>query len=76
MNKAKLDQVFNLNNSDEVFSFMKDYAYKNQDLSDELILHFLPDDIDLDSLRAEVRNIIFSVKEKAKNLYRPFRGHF
>ena len=52
MNKAKLDQVFNLNNSDEVFSFMKDYAYKNQDLSDELILHFLPDDIDLDSLRA------------------------
>ena len=64
MNKAKLDQVFNLNNSDEVFSFMKDYAYKNQDLSDELILHFLPDDIDLDSLRAEVRNIIFSVDER------------
>ena len=63
MNKAKLDQVFNLNNSDEVFSFMKDYAYKNQDLSDELIRHFLPDDIDLDSLRAEVKNIIFSVEE-------------
>lgn len=63
MNKAKLDQVFNLNNSDEVFSFMKDYAYKNQDLSEELIRHFLPDDIDLDSLRAEVKNIIFSVEE-------------
>ena len=31
MNKAKLDQVFNLNSSDEVFSFMKDYAHKNQD---------------------------------------------
>lgn len=29
---------------------MKDYAYKNQDLSDELIRHFLPDDIDLDYL--------------------------
>lgn len=63
MNKAKLDQVFNLNNSDEVFSFMKDYAYKNQDLSAALIRHFLPDDIDLDSLRAEVRNIIFAVDE-------------
>ena len=63
MNKTKLDQVFNLNNSDEVFSFMKDYAYKNQDLSAALIRHFLPDDIDLDSLRAEVRNIIFSVEE-------------
>ena len=64
MNKTKLDQVFNLNNSDEVFSFMKDYAYKNQDLSAALIRHFLPDDIDLDSLRAEVRNIIFSVDER------------
>ena len=64
MNKAKLDQVFSLNSSDEVFSFMKDYAYKNQDLSDALIRHFLPDDIDLDSLRAEVRNIIFSVDER------------
>ena len=64
MDKAKLDQVFNLNNSDEIFSFMKDCAYKNQDLSEELILHFLPDDIDLDSLRAEVRNIIFSVDER------------
>ena len=63
MNKAKLDQVFSLNSSDEVFSFMKDYAYKNQDLSDALIRHFLPDDIDLDSLRNEVRNIIFSVDE-------------
>lgn len=63
MNKAKLDQVFSLNSSDEVFSFMKDYAYKNQDLSDALIRHFLPDDIDLDSLRAEVRNIIFYVEE-------------
>ena len=63
MNKAKLDQVFNLNSSDEVFSFMKDYAYKNQDLSAALIRHFLPDDIDLDSLRAEVKNIIFSVEE-------------
>ena len=63
MNKAKLDQVFNLNNSDEIFSFMKDYAYKNQDLSDALIRHFLPDDIDLDSLRDEVRNIIYSVDE-------------
>ena len=63
MDKAKLDQVFNLNNSDEIFSFMKDYAYKNQDLSEELIRHFLPDDIDLDSLRDEVRNIIFSVDE-------------
>lgn len=63
MNKAKLDQVFSLNSRDEVFSFMKDYAYKNQDLSDALIRHFLPDDIDLDSLRAEVRNIIFSVEE-------------
>lgn len=64
MNKTELDQVFNLNNSDEVFSFMKDYAYKNQDLSAALIRHFLPDDIDLDSLRAEVRNIIFSVDER------------
>ncbi len=64
MNKAKLDQVFNLNNSDEVFSFMKDYAHKNQDLSAALIRHFLPDDIDLDSLRDEVRNIIFSVEER------------
>lgn len=63
MNKAKLDQVFSLNSSDEVFSFMKDYAYKNQDLSAALIRHFLPDDIDLDSLRAEVRNIIFAVDE-------------
>ena len=63
MNKAKLDQVFSLNSSDEVFSFMKDYAYKNQDLSDALIRHFLPDDIDLDSLRNEVWNIIFSVDE-------------
>ena len=27
MNKTKLDQVFNLNNSDEVFSFMKDYEF-------------------------------------------------
>ena len=45
MNKAKLDQVFSLNSSDEVFSFMKDYAYKNQDLSAALIRHFLPDDI-------------------------------
>ena len=56
MDKAKLDQVFNLNNSDEIFSFMKDYAYKNQDLSEELIRHFLPDDIDLDSLgtRSEI----------------------
>lgn len=43
---------------------MKDYAYKNQDLSAALIRHFLPDDIDLDSLRAEVRNIIFSVDER------------
>ena len=42
---------------------MKDYAYKNQDLSAALIRHFLPDDIDLDSLRAEVKNIIFSVEE-------------
>lgn len=64
MNKAKLDQVFNLNSSDEVFSFMKDYAHKNQDLSAALIRHFLPDDIDLDSLRDEVRNIIFSVDER------------
>lgn len=40
MNKAKLDQVFSLNSSDEVFSFMKDYAYKNQDLSAALIRHF------------------------------------
>ena len=63
MNKAKLDQVFNLNNSDEVFSFMKDYAYKNQDLSEALIRHFLPDSIDPDSLRVEVRNIIFAVDE-------------
>lgn len=63
MSKAKLDQVFNLNNSDEVFSFMKDYAYKNQDLSEALIRHFLPDSIDPDSLRAEVRNIIFAVDE-------------
>ena len=63
MNKAKLDQVFSLNSSDEVFSFMKDYAYKNKDLSDALIRHFLPDDIDLDALRDEVRNIIFSVEE-------------
>lgn len=63
MNKAKLDQVFNLNNSDEIFSFMKDYAHKNQDLSAALIRHFLPDDIDLDALRDEVRNIIFSVEE-------------
>ena len=63
MSKAKLDQVFNLNNSDEVFSFMKDYAYKNQDLSEALIRHFLPDSIDPDSLRVEVRNIIFAVDE-------------
>lgn len=42
---------------------MKDYAYKNQDLSAALIRHFFPDDIDLDSLRNEVRNIIFSVDE-------------
>ena len=40
MNKAKLDQVFSLNSSDEIFSFMKDYAYKNQDLSAALIRHF------------------------------------
>ncbi len=58
MNKAKLDQVFNLNNSDEVFSFMKDYAYKNQDLSEALIRHFLPDSIDPDSLRVEVRHTL------------------
>ena len=64
MNKAKLDQVFNLNSSDEVFSFMKDYAHKNQDLSAALIRHFFPDDIDLDALRDEVRNIIFSVDER------------
>ena len=63
MSKAKLDQVFNLNNSDEVFSFMKDYAHKNQDLSAALIRHFLPDSIDPDSLRVEVRNIIFAVDE-------------
>lgn len=63
MSKAKLDQVFNLNNSDEVFSFLKDYAYKNQDLSEALIQHFLPDSIDPDSLRVEVRNIIFAVDE-------------
>ena len=63
MNKAKLDQVFSLNSSDEVFSFMKDYAYKNQDLSEALIRHFLPDSIDQDSLRVEVRNIIFAVDE-------------
>ena len=42
---------------------MKDYAYKNQDLSAALIRHFFPDDIDLDALRDEVRNIIFSVDE-------------
>ena len=63
MSKAKLDQVFNLNNSDEVFSFMKDYAYKNQDLREALIRHFLPESIDPDSLRVEVRNIIFAVDE-------------
>lgn len=63
MNKAKLDQVFSLNSSDEVFSFMKDYAHKNQDLSAALIRHFFPDDIDLDALRDEVRNIIYSVDE-------------
>ena len=34
------EQVFNLNSSDEVFSLMKDYAYKNQDLSAALIRHF------------------------------------
>ena len=61
MNKAKLNQVFNLSNRDEVFSFMKDCAYRNQDLGEALIRHFLPDSVDLDSLRTEVRNIIFSV---------------
>ena len=61
MNKAKLNQVFNLSNRDEVFSFMKDCAYRNQDLGEALIRHFLPDNVDLDSLRTEVRNIIFSV---------------
>ena len=69
MNKAKLDQVFSLNSSDEIFSFMKDYAYKNQDLSAALIRHFFPDDIDLDALRDEVRNIIFSVDESGENWY-------
>ena len=43
---------------------MKDYAHKNQDLSVALIRHFFPDDIDLDALRDEVRNIIFSVDER------------
>ena len=61
MNEAKLDQVFNLNSSDEVFSFMKDYAHKNQDLSAALIRHFFPDDIDLDALRDEVRISSFSL---------------
>ena len=63
MNKTKLDQVFHLNDMDVVFSFMKDYAYKSQDLSEALIQHFFPDNIDLEALRAEVRNIIFSVDE-------------
>lgn len=63
MNKAKLDHVFYLNDMDVVFSFMKDYAYKSQDLSEALIRHFLPDNIDLEALRTEVRNIIYSVDE-------------
>lgn len=63
MNKAKLDHVFYLNDMDVVFSFIKDYAYKSQDLSEALIQHFFPDNIDLEALRAEVRNIIYSVDE-------------
>jgi len=30
VDKTRLDQVFNLNESSDIFSFMKDYAYKNQ----------------------------------------------
>lgn len=63
MDKTKLDQVFNLNEDGDIFSFMKDYAYKNQALGTALIKHFLPDRIDLDSLRDEVQDIFFSVDE-------------
>lgn len=40
--KTRLDQVFNLNESGDIFSFMKDYAYKNQALGTALIKRFLP----------------------------------
>ena len=61
--KTRLDQVFNLNESGDIFSFMKDYAYKNQALRTALIKRFLPDRIDIDSLREEVQDIFFSVDE-------------
>lgn len=54
VDKTRLDQVFNLNESGDIFSFMKDYAYKNQALGTALIKRFLPDRIDIDSLREEV----------------------
>lgn len=42
LDKTRLDQVFNLNESGDIFSFMKDYAYKNQALGTALIKRFLP----------------------------------
>lgn len=63
VDKTRLDQVFNLNESGDIFSFMKDYAYKNQALGTALIKRFLPDRIDIDSLREEVQDIFFSVDE-------------
>ena len=63
MDKTKLDKVFSLHENSDVYSFMKDYAYKNQALAAALVRHFLPDKIDVDALRNEVQDIFFSVDE-------------
>lgn len=63
MDNTKLDKVFSLHENSDVYSFMKDYAYKNQALAAALVRHFLPDKIDVDALRNEVQDIFFSVDE-------------
>lgn len=62
MDKTKLDKVFSLHENSDVYSFMKDYAYKNQALAAALVRHFLPDKIDVDALRNEVQDMMLCTK--------------
>lgn len=63
INKNLLDQVFCLSDKDDVFSFLKDYAYRDVGLGATLVRHFLPDEVDVVSLRTEVQSILWSVEE-------------
>ena len=63
MENNKLDHVFQLTEENELFSFLKDYAYQNKDLADALLRRFLPNDINLEALREEVRSILWSIDE-------------